>query len=65
MELAVQESGEAMKGGISISMQVNTTISEDTMMGTTGRARMELPVTWRRTRRRWNYRKPAGQPIHG
>ena len=35
---------EAMKGRISISMQVNTTISEDTMMGTTGRARMELPV---------------------
>ena len=34
----------AMKGRISISMQVNTTTSEETMMGTTGRARMAPPV---------------------
>ena len=35
---------EAMKGRISISMQVNTTTSEDTMIGTTGRERMAPPV---------------------
>ena len=34
----------AMKGRISISMQVNTTTSEETMIGTTGRERMAAPV---------------------
>src|SRR5699024_10207360 len=34
----------AMKGRISISMQVQTTTSEDTMIGTTGRERMAAPV---------------------
>ena len=34
----------AMKGRISISMQVNTTTREETMIGTTGRARMAPPV---------------------
>ena len=34
----------ATKGSTSISMQVKTTISEETMIGTTGRARMALPV---------------------
>ena len=33
-----------MKGSTSISMQVKTTMSEETMIGTTGRARMALPV---------------------
>ena len=41
---SVCRKAEATKGRISISMQVNTTTREETMIGTTGRARMAPPV---------------------